>query len=57
MRTNGRKCDLVPENLNEAAETIALISILEIGLREIQVGDAKPVAEVVRRLRDPKTDE
>ncbi len=40
---------------DETQETLALLKILALGNREIEVGKLKPVAEVVNRLRAKKT--
>ncbi len=36
-------------------ETLALLKILALGNREIEEGQVKPIADVVRRLRTRKT--
>ena len=40
---------------DETQETLALLKILALGNREIEVGKLKPVVEVVNRLRAKKT--
>lgn len=39
---------------DETQDTLALLKILALGNREIEVGKLKPVAEVVNRLRARK---
>ena len=38
----------------ETQETLALLKILALGNREIEEGKVKPVADVVKRLREKK---
>lgn len=38
----------------ETQETLALLKILALGNREIEEGQVKPVADVVRRIRNKK---
>jgi hypothetical protein len=44
--------DSEPKNGGDTPETLSLLEILAIGNREIEEGAVKPIAEVVRRLRD-----
>lgn len=39
----------------ETQETLALLKILALGNREVEVGKVRPVADAVRRLRARKT--
>jgi prevent-host-death family protein len=41
----------------ETQETLALLKILALGTQQVAVGQVKPVAEVVRRLRGRKATE
>jgi prevent-host-death family protein len=38
----------------ETQQTLALLKVLALGNREIEEGKVKPVAEVVKRLREKK---
>ena len=44
-----------PHAFEETRQTLALLKILALGNREIEAGRGKPVAEVVKRLREKKT--
>jgi hypothetical protein len=44
--------DSEPKDGEDMQESLALLEILAIGNREIEEGAVKPIAEVVRRLRD-----
>jgi prevent-host-death family protein len=39
----------------ETQETLALLKLLALGNREIEAGKAKPLADVVQRLRNKKS--
>lgn len=55
--TQNGKAKVVIQNIDsyeQTQETVALLKILALGIRQVEAGRVQPAADVVARLREPR---